>query len=421
MLKLGRNDPCPCGSGKKYKHCCLGKDFTFTAEDEDAYEMQMPMTPALKRIVRNAEAEFRHHFEREPGPGVPLLLLKYLHSEQDLERETVAAMTAAGIDPAIIYAYKKTGYIQSESQMHRYTGAAIAEWDEAIAEFEANGGEPSEGPEAKLFDQTLISLREEFESLIYAIGLAHDNFFNAPAVDAEQVSAGILTVTQYQSLCASRVQRTLRTMRILEENKFSEDMLKLARSIYESYLHMVVVQQLPTSLEVLVDTVIGLRRGSHMYRKRKDGSDDKRVVIEKSSGRELPASISGYKMAESSPMVEDVGFFDLFYTTTSQLIHPSVFALDGYVSSNGLDPVKPHMHEEAIAFVCCVAAMVVDWIPRMEACPEQVAIDCRTVVGRTKRKLLTLLNLLDIWTKRIGAGTLDLRIIRARVERLTEA
>jgi hypothetical protein len=23
MAKVGRNDPCPCGSGKKYKHCCL--------------------------------------------------------------------------------------------------------------------------------------------------------------------------------------------------------------------------------------------------------------------------------------------------------------------------------------------------------------------------------------------------------------
>jgi len=23
--KAGRNDPCPCGSGKKYKHCCLNK------------------------------------------------------------------------------------------------------------------------------------------------------------------------------------------------------------------------------------------------------------------------------------------------------------------------------------------------------------------------------------------------------------
>ncbi len=24
--KIGRNDPCPCGSGKKYKHCCLGRE-----------------------------------------------------------------------------------------------------------------------------------------------------------------------------------------------------------------------------------------------------------------------------------------------------------------------------------------------------------------------------------------------------------
>ncbi len=23
--KIGRNDPCPCGSGKKYKKCCLDK------------------------------------------------------------------------------------------------------------------------------------------------------------------------------------------------------------------------------------------------------------------------------------------------------------------------------------------------------------------------------------------------------------
>jgi methionyl aminopeptidase len=26
--RLGRNDPCPCGSGLKYKKCCLGKDFS---------------------------------------------------------------------------------------------------------------------------------------------------------------------------------------------------------------------------------------------------------------------------------------------------------------------------------------------------------------------------------------------------------
>lgn len=25
-MKIGRNDPCPCGSGKKYKHCCLNSN-----------------------------------------------------------------------------------------------------------------------------------------------------------------------------------------------------------------------------------------------------------------------------------------------------------------------------------------------------------------------------------------------------------
>jgi SEC-C motif len=25
-VRVGRNDPCPCGSGRKYKQCCLAKD-----------------------------------------------------------------------------------------------------------------------------------------------------------------------------------------------------------------------------------------------------------------------------------------------------------------------------------------------------------------------------------------------------------
>jgi hypothetical protein len=27
MAKIGRNSPCPCGSGKKYKRCCLGHEY----------------------------------------------------------------------------------------------------------------------------------------------------------------------------------------------------------------------------------------------------------------------------------------------------------------------------------------------------------------------------------------------------------
>ena len=31
MVKTGRNDPCHCGSGKKYKRCCLEKDEAATS------------------------------------------------------------------------------------------------------------------------------------------------------------------------------------------------------------------------------------------------------------------------------------------------------------------------------------------------------------------------------------------------------
>ena len=44
MAKTGRNDPCPCGSGKKDKKCCLTKD-----EDAAAALRPPPPPPAPRR------------------------------------------------------------------------------------------------------------------------------------------------------------------------------------------------------------------------------------------------------------------------------------------------------------------------------------------------------------------------------------
>ena len=32
-IKIGRNEKCPCSSGKKYKKCCLNKKHFYTKED----------------------------------------------------------------------------------------------------------------------------------------------------------------------------------------------------------------------------------------------------------------------------------------------------------------------------------------------------------------------------------------------------
>src|SRR3546814_13534079 len=46
-LSVGRNDPCPCLSGKKFKHCCLGKENS-AAPDQGAASASDILRNALK-------------------------------------------------------------------------------------------------------------------------------------------------------------------------------------------------------------------------------------------------------------------------------------------------------------------------------------------------------------------------------------
>jgi hypothetical protein len=55
-MSVGRNDPCPCGSGKKYKKCCLVKD-----------EAAARPKPAIALVVTEAV---------EAQPSLPPYLLK---------------------------------------------------------------------------------------------------------------------------------------------------------------------------------------------------------------------------------------------------------------------------------------------------------------------------------------------------------
>ena len=46
-MKLGRNDPCHCGSGKKYKHCCMDSVSKQQAQVFDDVEAMLAMNPHL--------------------------------------------------------------------------------------------------------------------------------------------------------------------------------------------------------------------------------------------------------------------------------------------------------------------------------------------------------------------------------------
>ncbi len=61
-MSIGRNDPCPCGSGKKYKKCCLAKD------EEAARQQASPPVPTAKPKPETPERK-----ERPKPPPDPRL------------------------------------------------------------------------------------------------------------------------------------------------------------------------------------------------------------------------------------------------------------------------------------------------------------------------------------------------------------
>ena len=71
MSNTGRNDPCPCGSGRKFKHCC-GQVRMAQAAGQDGQAMSLPAVAALAKEHFNAgrlptaEALFRQILAAEP-------------------------------------------------------------------------------------------------------------------------------------------------------------------------------------------------------------------------------------------------------------------------------------------------------------------------------------------------------------------
>ena len=67
-----RNEPCPCGSGKKYKKCCYTKEFEFTVDDQGTVSRTVAMTPELRELMELQRQRFIAKFGREPAPDDPI-------------------------------------------------------------------------------------------------------------------------------------------------------------------------------------------------------------------------------------------------------------------------------------------------------------------------------------------------------------
>ena len=134
--KLSRNAPCPCGSGKKYKHCCIGKDFDWVEMDDGHIGRRVPLSDEVADIFDELRQSHFARFGKEPDrifEGAPPLEL--------IEHWTVEAMKKAGVEPALIHAYEKTdGLLLGAKNENKVPGADVDAWEAAIDDYERTTG-----------------------------------------------------------------------------------------------------------------------------------------------------------------------------------------------------------------------------------------------------------------------------------------
>src|SRR5262245_56347661 len=70
-MNIGRNDPCHCGSGKKYKKCCLEKD------EEARRKEAAPPTPKPFQMTKSATPNHEERPEPPPDPYIEAWNARY--------------------------------------------------------------------------------------------------------------------------------------------------------------------------------------------------------------------------------------------------------------------------------------------------------------------------------------------------------
>lgn len=133
--KVPRNAPCPCGSGTKYKHCCLNKGFEWLVDDDGNLLKSMPVSDDVAEIIEEQRQKFIEKHGRDFRPEDKLFF--DMPPLEHVEHEIVQAMKQAGLDPAMIYAFEKTGLLVTEQNEHLLSEKDLDEWGSAIDEYEA--------------------------------------------------------------------------------------------------------------------------------------------------------------------------------------------------------------------------------------------------------------------------------------------
>lgn len=106
MSKIGRNDPCSCGSGKKYKQCCLSNPPEVIGEPDDT-----GLETAAEWLLKHHQGEFMRAVLSDFFTAIPFEKLQTI--EQD-DPEGFARLMALSMEWLIA-----EGFLSFKRQVHK--------------------------------------------------------------------------------------------------------------------------------------------------------------------------------------------------------------------------------------------------------------------------------------------------------------
>ncbi len=112
---------------------------------------QVPVNREISAQLEEQREAFRQKFGRDPGPDDPIFFdpgadQPAPYPYEKWQQTMIEAMLKAGVYPALIYAFKKTGMLLTAMNRDQWPKRDIQAWNDAVAEYEihaANGTPPA--------------------------------------------------------------------------------------------------------------------------------------------------------------------------------------------------------------------------------------------------------------------------------------
>lgn len=351
MRKIGRNEKCPCGSGKKYKQCCFHKDYDFFENSDGEIVKSIPINePIVHDILNKQENRFKDIFGRERLNGEPIFLDGLMLSEDDYKEKVVELLSSINVRPQIVYAFEKLGYCILEGQQGKYTDKELDDWDKAVQEYwSLNEDEYTKEMPSLFSNLEKIESSLEKTKLTYAL-LVHK--YNKRLQNGEIAEDDILS--SYCYFILSKNLKSTKAIELLIQNNFGEDAINLIRSVYENYLQLLMAIYCPNQLEDELNAKIGLLNDEF-----ERGKSNFNILVNKKSKIEVRL-LTGIKRAMLNPItkIEDEAIYTYLYNFMSSFTHPDIQTIGQYINEEGFTHVERNLQIETRLYLCFINTLL---------------------------------------------------------------